>query len=160
MKANSTKMARAFGLVMIVLIGAWDIDAMRPHIAAHSWYTLLLVGLFLAAHVGDYLTVGRLINRFDPLIFANLEQFASPGLFLVENRKTEPAIPVVSVQLTLRHVLRAGWQKLFVYQPPLSLVPRQVTAKLYAFTITESEAAQAVGSLAVMRPRYSVVPLE
>lgn len=67
---NATKLARVFGLIMIVFVGAWDIDAMRPHIVAHSWYTLSFVLLFLAVHLGNYLTVGRLIYRFDPLQFA------------------------------------------------------------------------------------------
>ena len=114
MKATSTKTARAFGLVMIVLIGAWDIDAMRPHIAAHSWYTLSFVLLFLAVHLGNYLTVGRLIYRFDPLRFA------------------EGLLPM----------------------------PRQTTAKLYTFTMDHAEAAQAVGAPTVIRPHYSIVPLE
>jgi hypothetical protein len=157
MKANSTKMARAVGVVMIVLIGGWDVDAMRPHIAAHSWYTLMLVGLFLAAHLGDYLTVGRLIHRFDPLILANIEDFASPELLLVEDRSTEAALS--STQFPVRQALRVAWQKLFAYEQPLSLLPRQTTAKLYAFTISESEAAQAVGAPTVMRSHY-VVPLE
>jgi hypothetical protein len=67
---KATKAARILGLILIVLVGAWDIDAMRPHIAAHSWYTLSFVLLFLAVHLGNYLTVGRLIYRFDPLQFA------------------------------------------------------------------------------------------
>jgi hypothetical protein len=160
MKANSTKIARAFGLVMILFVGAWDVDAMRPHLAAHSWYTLMLVGLFLAAHLGDYLTVGRLIHRFDPLILANLEDFASPQRFLAEGFKAEPAEFVSSPPISVGHALRAGYQKLFAYEHPPSLMPRPATAKLYAFTITESEAAQAVGAPPAMSPHYSVVPLE
>ena len=160
MKANSTKIARAFGLVMILLVGAWDMDAMRPHLAAHSWYTLFLVGLFFAAHLGNYLTVGRLINRFDPLIFANLQELTAPGLFLVEDRKPDLAAFALTVQFSVPQALRAGWQRLFAYEQPVSLVPHQPTAKLYAFTITESEAAQAVGAPAALRPHYSIIPIE
>jgi hypothetical protein len=45
---------------------------MRPHIAAHSWTTLASVSLFLAAHLSDYLTIGRLVNRLDSLSFDTL----------------------------------------------------------------------------------------
>lgn len=140
-------MARIFGLVMIVLIGAWDIDAMRPHIAAHSWYTLALVMLFLVAHVGDYLTVGRILHRFDPLIFARMEEAASPAMAFSEI-------------LSFRQALGAGWQKLFAYQQPPTLLPRQASAKLYTFTITEAASAQAVGAPAVIGSHYTVVPVE
>jgi hypothetical protein len=150
MKASSVKMARIFGLVMIVLVGAWDVDAMRPHIAAHSWYTLALVALFLVAHVGDYLTVGRLIHRFDLL------DLAQPAFFEVQMREiAEPA-----GQFSPAQTLVAIYERLFAYEPPLSLVSRQTTAKLYAFTIAEEESAQAVGAPSAMLPRYSVVPIE
>ena len=111
-------MARIFGMVMIVLVSAWDVDAMRPHIAAHSWYTLAFVALFLAAHLVDYLTVGRLIHRFDPLIFAKTDGFAPAALFLVENGPA-PA------RISFPQVLHAAWQRLFVYQQPPSLLPRR-----------------------------------
>jgi hypothetical protein len=146
-------MAQIFGMVMIVLVGAWDVDAMRPHIAAHSWYTLAFVALFLAAHVGDYLTVGRLIHRFDPLIFAKTDEVASTGLFLVKNAPA-PA------RIAFPQALYTGWQKLFAYQQPPSLLPRQTTAKLYAFAIHPAEAAQVSGAPVVIRPQYSVVPVE
>jgi hypothetical protein len=151
-KTRSTDMARIFGIVMIVLVSAWDVDAMRPHIAAHSWYTLAFVALFLAAHLGDYLTVGRLIHRFDPLLFAKTDEFAPAALFLVENGPAPQRI-------LFPQALHAAWQRLFVYQQPLSLLPRQ-TAKLYAFTINTAEAAQVSGAPAVVRPHYSVVPVE
>lgn len=67
MSRRSTKAARLFGLIMILMVSAWDMDAMRPHIAAHSWYTLAFVALFLIVHVLDYLTVGQLVTRIDPL---------------------------------------------------------------------------------------------
>lgn len=145
-------MARIFGMVMIVLVSAWDVDAMRPHIAAHSWYTLAFVTIFLAAHLVDYLTVGRLIHRFDPLLFAKTDHFASAALFLVENAPAPERI-------SFTHALHAAWQKLFVYQQPPSLLPRQ-TAKLYAFTISTAEAAQVSGAPVVIRPHYSVVSVE
>lgn len=168
MKTASIDRARIFGLVMFVLIGAWDVDAMRPHIAAHSWFTLALVCHFLAAHMADYLTVGRLLHRFDPQVFANLElaPFASlavstataaGAMETANERSRENTVESFAV----RQALERGWQKLFRPQPPLSLVPRQVTAKLYAFTITTTEAAQAAGaSSTVTRTQYSIRPLE
>jgi hypothetical protein len=51
---------RITGLVLICSVIAWDIDAMRPHIAAHSWLTLGYVSIFLAGHLLDYLTIGNL----------------------------------------------------------------------------------------------------
>jgi hypothetical protein len=76
MNRRSATAARVFGLVLFIAIAAWDIDAMRPHIAAHSWTTLAFVSLFLAAHLSDYFTVGRLVNRLDPLTFTNAEETA------------------------------------------------------------------------------------
>ena len=55
-------MRRVIGLVLICSVCAWDVDAMRPHIAAHSWLTLAYVSIFLVGHVTDYLTIGRLTN--------------------------------------------------------------------------------------------------
>jgi hypothetical protein len=147
MKPSSTKMARLFGLIMIVLVGAWDIDAMRPHIAAHSWYTLALVALFLVAHVGDYLTVGRILHRFDPLIFARAEESTSPAAAFSEI-------------FSFRHAFQAAWQRTFAYQQPPTLLLRPASAKLYTFTITEAASAQAVGAPAVVSSHYSVVPVE
>ncbi len=145
-------MARIFGVVMIVLVSAWDVDAMRPHVAAHSWYTLAFVAVFLAAHLGDYLTVGRLIHRFDPLIFAKPDTFAPAALFLVENGP-------VQERISFAQALHTAWQKLFVYQQPPSLLPHQ-TAKLYAFAINTAEAAQVSGAPVVTLPQYSIVPVE
>jgi hypothetical protein len=146
-------MAQIFGMVMIVLVSAWDVDAMRPHIAAHSWYTLAFVAIFLAAHLGDYLTVGRLIHRFDPLLFAKTDEVPPAALFLVEN------VPAPA-RIAFPQTLHAAWQKLFTYQQPPSLLPRPTTAKLYAFAIHPAEAAQVSGAPVVIRPQYSVVPVE
>lgn len=49
-----------FGLVLIIAVLAWDVDAMLPHIAAHSWLTLAYVCVFFVGHLVDYLTIGRL----------------------------------------------------------------------------------------------------
>jgi hypothetical protein len=38
----------------------WDLDAWRPHIAAHSWVTLGYVALMTAGHLGDLMTINRL----------------------------------------------------------------------------------------------------
>lgn len=68
MSRRSANAARLFGLIMILMVCAWDVDAMRPHIAAHSWYTLGLVAVFLFVHLSDYLTVGRFVTRLDLLV--------------------------------------------------------------------------------------------
>jgi hypothetical protein len=70
MNRRSVQTAEVFGLVLITLICAWDMDAMRPHIAAHSWATLAFVALYLIVHLSNYFTVGRLIHRLDPLVLA------------------------------------------------------------------------------------------
>jgi hypothetical protein len=74
MTRRSVKIARLFGFILFALISAWDVDAMRPHIAAHSWTTLAFVSLFLAAHLSDYFTLGRLVSRLDPLILGNADE--------------------------------------------------------------------------------------
>jgi hypothetical protein len=76
MNRRSATIVRLFGVILILLVSAWDVDAMRAHIAAHSWTTLAFVSLFLAAHLSDYLTVGRIVNRFDPLAFASANEIA------------------------------------------------------------------------------------
>jgi hypothetical protein len=53
------------GLILIIAVLAWDADAMRPHVAAHSWVTLAYVCVFFVGHLVDYLTVGRLVNRME-----------------------------------------------------------------------------------------------
>ena len=116
MNRRSATAARVFGLVLFIAIAAWDIDAMRPHIAAHSWTTLAFVSLFLAAHLSDYFTVGRLVNRLDPLTFTNAEETADA----VEYDTTRPSLPP-------------------------SLVPRQPLA-LYVFPSLTATDAMASGA--------------
>ena len=77
MTRRSAKSAQLFGIILTLLICAWDMDAMRPHIAAHSWATLAFVSLYLLVHLSNYVTVGRLIHRLDPLLFANPLVFAN-----------------------------------------------------------------------------------
>jgi hypothetical protein len=60
---HQVKTTSIFGFVLIIAVLAWDADAMRPHVAAHSWVTLAYVSLFFVGHLVDYLTVGRLVNR-------------------------------------------------------------------------------------------------
>jgi hypothetical protein len=76
MNRRSATIARLFGVILILLVSAWDVDAMRAHIAARSWTTLAFVCLFLAAHLSDYLTVGRIVNHFNPLAFENADELA------------------------------------------------------------------------------------
>lgn len=85
MTPRAAKTARLFGFVLIALVSAWDIDAMRPHIAAHSWNTLAFVWLFLAAHLSDYLTVGRLVHH--PLAFADATGMALAPVAYNETRR-------------------------------------------------------------------------
>jgi hypothetical protein len=59
-KSNVT---RWFGLALAIAVLAWDVDAMLPHIAAHSWLTLGYVSIFFVGHALDYLTLGRIIDR-------------------------------------------------------------------------------------------------
>lgn len=54
---------KRLGVFLISAVAMWDVDAMRPHVAAHSWVTLGYVSLFLVGHLTDYLTIGRLVNR-------------------------------------------------------------------------------------------------
>ena len=71
MTRRSAKTAQLFGIILTLLICAWDMDAMRPHIAAHSWATLAFVSLYLLVHLSNYVTVGRLIHRLDPLVLTS-----------------------------------------------------------------------------------------
>jgi hypothetical protein len=90
MTPRAAKTARLFGFVLIALVSAWDVDAMRPHIAAHSWTTLAFVWLFLAAHLSDYLTVGRLVHR--PLAFADATGMAlAPVAYSETKRRAQTA---------------------------------------------------------------------
>lgn len=51
-------MAKLVGIFITVCTLLWDIDAMRPHVAAHSWLTLAYVSLFFVGHAVDALTTG------------------------------------------------------------------------------------------------------
>lgn len=53
-------MRRRVGYTLTAAIALWDMDAMRAHIAAHSWLTLGWVAIMLAGHLGDLLTINRL----------------------------------------------------------------------------------------------------
>jgi hypothetical protein len=101
MTRHSATTARVVGFIVFLLICAWDVDAMRPHIAAHSWTTLAFVSLFLAAHLSDYLTIGRLVNRldslsldsltFDLLTFANADEMV--GAVVGYERRESSVLP-------------------------------------------------------------------
>ena len=102
MARSSANTARIFGIILIVLISAWDMDAMRPHIAAHSWGTLGLVALFLVVHLSDYLTVGRLVNHLDPLVFAMAD--ATPTAFSPMSQPTAKLYTFTAVTTTAKQV--------------------------------------------------------
>jgi hypothetical protein len=96
MTRRSATTARVVGFILFLLICAWDVDAMRPHIAAHSWTTLAFVSLFLAAHLSDYLTIGRLVNRLDSLSFDSLtfaHADAMVGAVVPSGRRESSALP-------------------------------------------------------------------
>lgn len=142
MKQSSVNAARWFGLIMIVLISAWDIDAMRPHIAAHSWDTLAFVSLFPIVHVSNYLTVGQLVNRMSPLLFENTSSVTS-----------STALPAGQDNSDLSGILPGGrdsrhrWRRFFPpQQVPPSLLSGPSDAKLYTFTAATTTAAQVSGS--------------
>jgi hypothetical protein len=97
MTRHSATTARVFGFILFLLICAWDVDAMRPHIAARSWTTLAFVSLFLAAHLSDYLTIGRLVNRLDSLTFANADEMV--GVVLGSERRQSSVLPRKPAQL-------------------------------------------------------------
>lgn len=61
------KTTSIFGLVLILAVLAWDVDAMIPHIAAKSWLTLIYVSIFFVGHLVDYLTIGRMVNRIQEI---------------------------------------------------------------------------------------------
>jgi hypothetical protein len=102
MTRRSATTARLFGFILFLLISAWDVDAMRPHIAAHSWPTLAFVSLFLAAHMSDYLTVGRLVNRLDSLSFDSLifsDEHEMVGAIVGYDRRQSSALPGQAAEL-------------------------------------------------------------
>jgi hypothetical protein len=86
MTRRSANTAQLFGLILIVLVSAWDMDAMRAHIARHSWTTLAIVISYLFVHLFNYLTVGRLIHRLDALVFAPSNPIAPPVLSFEEGQ--------------------------------------------------------------------------
>lgn len=99
MNRRSARTAQIFGAILIILISAWDMDAMRPHIAAHSWATLAFVALYLVVHVSNYLTVGRLVHHLDPLVLtiplvlANTGSMPLPALPAEGRKPPQPAVP-------------------------------------------------------------------
>ena len=149
-RQRSAKAARLFGLIMIVMVSAWDMDAMRIHIAARSWYTLAFVALFLVVHVSDYLTVGRLVNRIDPFILATIDGAVPVHALREEEREDE-----------VTYLPRYGWQRFFsLWQPQLSPIPRQATAKLYTFTAVTTTAAQVSGAPYPVAQQHFIVEAE
>src|SRR6201996_7124318 len=119
MNRRSATIVRLFGFTLILLVSAWDVDAMRAHIAAHSWTTLAFVSLFLAAHLSDYLTVGRIVNRFDPLAFAGANEIA---IATVAYDERQPSVQTGSTaELYVFNVVTPpqGWMS-----PPTSPPPR------------------------------------
>jgi hypothetical protein len=147
---RSAKAARLFGLIMILMVSAWDMDAMRIHIAARSWYTLAFVALFLVVHVSDYLTVGRLVNRIDSFILATIDGAVPVHALREEEREDE-----------VTYLPRYGWQRFFsLWQPQLSPIPRQATAKLYTFTAVTTTAAQVSGAPYPVAQQHFIVEAE
>jgi hypothetical protein len=158
-KRRSANAARLFGIIMIVLIGAWDVDAMRPHIAAHSWATLAFVSLFLVVHLSDYLTVGRLVNRINPLLLASADEIAR-GLALPDARQEDNAISLSGL-LARPRTYRLHWRRFFpIWQPQPSRSLGRPTAKLYTFTAVTAAAAQASGAPYPITQQYFVVKAE
>jgi hypothetical protein len=156
MRRRSAKTARIFGLIMILMVSAWDMDAMRPHIAARSWYTLAFVALFLIVHVADYLTVGQLVTRIDPLALAVADGIAAaPDDATQQDQRT--ALPGLFAQKPAATYI---WRRFFPQhrrQPALNL--GQPTAKLYTFTAVTTTAAQASGApYPVAQQRFIVEP--
>jgi hypothetical protein len=149
MRPRSAKTARLFGLIMILMVSAWDMDAMRPHIAAHSWYTLAFVALFLIVHVSDYLTVGRLVTRIDPLALAH-----------VDGRQKDDRIDL-SGAFPRKQPAPYNWRRfipLHLQQPSLNL--SQPGAKLYTFTAVTTTAAQVSGAPYPIAQQHFVVEPE
>lgn len=142
MSRRSAKAARLFGIIMILMVSAWDMDAMRPHIAAHSWYTLAFVALFLIVHLSDYLTVGQLVTRLDPLALAVAGGMAAAPRNAQEEKPS--ALPELFPQ---QPAARFSWLKFFPQRSrQVSLNVSQPTAKLYTFIAVTTAAAQASGA--------------
>jgi hypothetical protein len=156
MSRRSAKAARLFGLIMILMVSAWDMDAMRPHIAAHSWYTLALVALFLIVHLSDYLTVGQLVTRIDSLALAHADGIASA----TDDGRLEDKLIRLPGLVSQKQPSPYGLRRFFPLhrpEPSLSLAPP--TAKLYTFTAVTTTAAQASGApYPITQQRFIVEP--
>lgn len=145
---------------MIVMVSAWDMDAMRIHIAARSWYTLAFVALFLVVHVSDYLTVGRLVNRVDSLLLAAIDH-AAPVHVLREEKLRAEKLRKEKLEDGVARLPRYAWQRfLSLWQPQPSPVPRQATAKLYTFTAVTTTAAQVSGAPYPVAQQHFIVEAE
>ncbi len=159
MSRRSAKAARLLGLIMIIMVSAWDMDAMRPHIAAHSWYTLAFVALFLIVHLSDYFTVGQLVTRLDPsdpLALVVADGIARAGN--VAQQQEEPiGLPKLALQ---KQPSPYSWRRLLsLHRQRPALHLGQPTAKLYTFTAVTTTAAQASGApYPITQQHYVVEP--
>jgi hypothetical protein len=156
MSRRSAKAARLFGLIMILMVSAWDMDAMRPHIAAHSWYTLALVALFLIVHLSDYLTVGQLVTRLDPFALVLADGMAGAA-HDAQQQGGKIGLPGL---LSQKQPSPYSWRRFFpLRRPEPSLNLDQPTAKLYTFTAVTTVAAQASGApYPITQRRFIVEP--
>ncbi len=156
MSRRSAKAARIFGLIMILMVSAWDMDAMRPHIAAHSWYTLAFVAIFLIVHLSDYFTVGQLVTRLDSLSLAHANGTASAA----DAARLEDELIRLPGLVSKKQAAPYGWRRFFPFrraQPSRHL--GQPTAKLYTFTAVTTTAAQASGApYPITQQHYVVEP--
>jgi hypothetical protein len=162
MSRRSAKAARLFGLIMIIMVSAWDMDAMRPHIAAHSWYTLAFVALFLIVHLSDYFTVGQLVTRLDPLVDPLVDPLAlvvADGLARAGNVAQQQDGPIDLPGLVLqKQPSPFSWRKLLsLHRQQPSLHLGHPTAKLYTFTAVTTTAAQASGATYPITQQHYVV---
>jgi hypothetical protein len=162
MSRRSAKAARLFGLIMIIMVSAWDMDAMRPHIAAHSWYTLAFVALFLIVHLSDYFTVGQLVTRLDPLVDPLVDPLAlvvADGLARAGNVAQQQEEPIGLPGLVLqKQPSPFSWRRLLsLHRQQPSLHLGQPTAKLYTFTAVTTTAAQASGATYPITQQHYVV---
>ena len=156
MSRRSAKAARLFGLIMILMVSAWDMDAMRPHIAAHSWYTLAFVALFLIVHLSDYFTVGQLVTRLDPLALV-----VAGGIARAVNDAQQQEQPIGLPGLfSQKQPPPYSWRRLLsLHRQQPSLHLGQPTAKLYTFTAVTTTAAQASGApYPITQQHYVVEP--
>jgi hypothetical protein len=149
---------------MILMVSAWDMDAMRPHIAAHSWYTLAFVALFLIVHVSDYLTVGRLVTHLDPLVLPLVLADADRMIAAANDAGLKGEWIGLPEVLSQKQPSPYSWRSLFpLRQPQLALnlhqPTDQPTAKLYTFTAVTTTVAQASGApYPITQHHYVVKP--